>query len=286
MGGGVISLMCTLRMKAPLLSTLTLAEFIQSKNKVCTTMQQHTYLLLQLLISHCLQIDKQVITLCKSEDVWDILKTIIQAVFLMLIVLCLAGKKEAVMDKLYFHVRRMDVTIERSKETLNAAERRLNNSGLHMRMHHLNNKNSKGLLDNDLLSDVDKDESSNRNDEDVGLGLRVERRWKHPRNNLVSDFCIAGWMLCPIAEVREDAKKHIGDDRNKMERLLKKLYVPDKEASSDEVANLLNRFWEEFEHFQNKTGPYASCPHIWHPNNVDIMNGHSHIWHYKTPCRT
>jgi hypothetical protein len=239
------------------------------------------------LISHFLQIDKQVITLCKNEDVWDILKTIIQAVFPMLIVLRLADQKEAVMDKLYYYVRRMDITIERSKDTLNAAERRLNNSGLHMRTQHLNDENSddddnsEGSLDDDLLSDDDDNESSNKNDEDGGLGLRVQRRWKHRRSNLVSDFCIAGWMLCPIAEVREDAKKHIGEDRNTMERLLKKLYAPDKEAASDEVANLLNRFWEEFEHFQNKTGPYASRPHIWHPNNADITNGHSHIWHKK-----
>jgi hypothetical protein len=123
------------------------------------------------LISHFLQIDKQVITLCKNEDVWDILKTIIQAVFPMLIVLRLADQKEAVMDKLYYYVRRMDITIERSKDTLNAAERRLNNSGLHMRTQHLNDENSddddnsEGSLDNDLLSDDDDNEASNKNDE-------------------------------------------------------------------------------------------------------------------------
>jgi hypothetical protein len=66
-------------------------------------------------------------------------------------------------------------------------------------------------------------------------------------------------MLSPIAEVKEDTKKHIGDDRNKMEQLLKKIYAPDKEATSDEVVNLLNQFWEEYED-QNKTGRYASCP--------------------------
>ena len=121
-------------------------------------------------------------------------------------------------------------------------------------------------------------------DNNVGLGLRVERRWKHCRDHLVSDFCIAGWMLCPIAEGREDAKKHTGEDRNRMEQLLKKLYAPNQEASSDEVANLLNRFWEEYVDFQNKTGPYASCPHIWHPNNADIMNGVSHLGIKRTRC--
>jgi hypothetical protein len=206
----------------------------------------------------------------------------------MLIVLRLADKKEAVMDKLYFYIRRMDVTIAKSMETLNAAEQRLKNSGLHMRTQNLNDENSdddgnsEGLLDDDLDSvDNEHAASDDNDDKDVGLGLRVERRWKHRRNHLVSDYCIAGWMLCPIAEVREDAKTHIGEDRNRMEQLLKKLYAPNQEASSDEVANLLNRFWEEYEDFQNKTGPYASRPHIWHPNNADINKGVSHIWHKK-----
>jgi hypothetical protein len=206
----------------------------------------------------------------------------------MLIVLRLADKKEAVMDKLYFYIRRMDVTIAKSMETLNAAEQRLKNSGLHMRTQNLNDENSdddgnsEGLLDDDLDSvDNEHAASDDNDDEDVGLGLRVERRWKHRRNHLVSDYCIAGWMLCPIAEVREDAKTHIGEDRNRMEQLLKKLYAPNQEASSDEVANLLNRFWEEYEDFQNKTGPYANRPHIWHPNNADINKGVSHIWHKK-----
>jgi uncharacterized membrane protein len=99
----------------------------------------------------------------------------------MLIILRLADQKEAVMDKLYFYVRWMDVTIKRSKETLNAAEQCLNNLGLHMRTQNLNDENSnddgnsEGSLEDDLVSDVVKDEASDNNDEDVGLYMRVKR---------------------------------------------------------------------------------------------------------------
>jgi hypothetical protein len=129
----------------------------------------------------------------------------------MLIVLCLANQKEAVMDTLYFYVRRMDATIEKSKETLNAAEERLNNLGFRMRMQHLNDKNSddddnsEGLLEDELDSVVKEEDNAtatvtnNTDGKAVGLGLRVERRCKHCRAKLVSDFCIAGWMLSPIA---------------------------------------------------------------------------------------
>ena len=50
----------------------------------------------------------------------------VRAVFPMLIVLRLADKKEPVMDKLYFYVRRMEKTLEKSKKILDDLEESTN----------------------------------------------------------------------------------------------------------------------------------------------------------------
>lgn len=52
------------------------------------------------------------------------MSNIVRAVFPMLIVLRLADQKEPVMDKLFFYVRRMDLTLERSKGILDEMEKR------------------------------------------------------------------------------------------------------------------------------------------------------------------
>jgi len=38
-------------------------------------------------------------------------------------------------------------------------------------------------------------------------------------------------------------------------------------------------FWEEYEHFTSKTGPYGGCDHIW--VSQDIIQGKSYMWHTK-----
>jgi hypothetical protein len=43
---------------------------------------------------------------------------------------------------------------------------------------------------------------------------------------------------------------------------------------------MINTFWQEFEEFQSKSGPYANCEYI-SQNHIDLTNGNIHFWHKK-----
>jgi hypothetical protein len=55
-------------------------------------------------------------------------------------------------------------------------------------------------------ADQDEEEADENDDANnsENLGDIFVSLWKKRRTNLVSDFAIAGWMLCPIKEVMED----------------------------------------------------------------------------------
>ena len=61
----------------------------------------------------------------KRDTTWEFMTKFVRAVFPMLIVLRLADRKDPVKDKLYFYVRRMDKTLERSKVLLDEIDRNL-----------------------------------------------------------------------------------------------------------------------------------------------------------------
>ena len=46
---------------------------------------------------------------------------------------------------------------------------------------------------------------------------------------------------------------------------------------------MINLFWEEFDYFHSKTGPFENREHIW--VSGDIRLGASHIWHSKNSLR-
>jgi len=134
----------------------------------------------------------------------------VRAVFPMLIVLRLADKKDPVMDKLYFYVRRMDKTLEKSKEILDELESQL--KGVSWRI--LSDLEEPDTPIDD--SDYDLDETieySSDSTEDSGeqsttktLGEKVIDLWNKRRDKLVTDFSIAGWLLSPLPEIRIDRK--------------------------------------------------------------------------------
>ena len=109
----------------------------------------------------------------------------------------------------------------------------------------------------DDLSSEDEDDDKNPTSPDASLGDRVAAFWAWRRPNLVSSYAVAGWMLCPIAEIMEDAREGgMGQDRIVIEDLLTKLYGGELEENDDEIANLINTFWTEYDQFQLKEGPY------------------------------
>jgi hypothetical protein len=202
----------------------------------------------------------------------------------MLIVLRLADQKDPVMDKLYFYIRRMDKTLEKSKQILD---------GLHDRSQGQLWLNISSLSEDGVIIDEEDstDESelkatihdSSTEDSDteskLSLGNKVIDIWKKRREKLVTDFAIAGWLLSPIPEVYEDSRLNMtGEHRDAVDRLLKKMMGAGLADDSDELAAIMYTFWSEFEQFKTKSGHFAKS-YIWNPRNTDIVNGRSHFWH-------
>jgi hypothetical protein len=220
------------------------------------------------------------------------MKKFVRAVFPMLIVLRLADQKDPVMDKLLFYVRRMDQTIEKSKEILDELE--LQTKGASW-------QSIRKLSETNFSSDSEEDDphtngndktNDNPDESDVdttskSLGQKVTEIWHKRRGKLVTDYAIAGWLLSPIPEIYDDSKNNVTQDHKKaVDRLLKKMYATDLADDSDELAFIMNTFWDEFEDFKGKTGPYATA-YIWNAQNNDIRLGKSHLWHKKNSlCST
>ena len=88
-------------------------------------------------------------------------------------------------------------------------------------------------------------------------------------------------MLSPIPEIYNDSKANVtGAHKSAVDRLLKKMFASTLADDSDELAVIMNTFWDEFEHFKSKTGPYAK-PYIWNLQNKDLQHGKSYLWHKK-----
>jgi hypothetical protein len=211
----------------------------------------------------------------------------VRAVFPMLIVLRLADQKDPVMDKLFFYVRRMDMTIEKSKNILDLMEERT--LGISWRVINdiqipsFDDGDSESLIDDNDNDSLDSsDDDSTQDGTDQSLGQRVTGIWFKRRDKLVTDFSIAGWLLSPIPQVYNDCKQSMtGEHRNAVERLLIKMMGSEFADDSDELASLLYFFWEEFEQFQSRSGPYEKS-HIWNLSiNRDLLLGKSYLWHKK-----
>jgi hypothetical protein len=257
MGGHVISMMRTLRLKLPLINTLSSASFVQGNFKI----------------------DKKLIELLKSDSTWQIMTKLVRAIFPLLIVLRLSDEQEPCMDKLYFYVRRMDSTLLKSKEILDEVEKKFSGSSWRTLFDTI-------TIDDDESSSNESEYDTETCDEDdsdtkTTLGQKVIDIWKKRRDKLINDFSIAGWLLSPIPDVYNDSRENSnGQHRNAIDRLLKKMFASQFSDDSDELANLLNDFWEEFEHFISQTGPFEKA-YIWKYNNPDLHHGRSHLWHKK-----
>ena len=228
-----------------------------------------------------IQIEKKFVEIIKCDSTWEIMSKLVRAVFPLLIVLRLTDQQEPFMDKLYFYVRRMDNTLVKSKYILDEVEKQ--SSSISCRT--LLDMNSIDMLNEDSTASESEYDSETCDEEDSltasTLGHKVMEIWNKRRNKLINDFTIAGWLLSPVPEVYEDSIANTkGEHRDAVERLLKKMYATDLADDSEELASLLNGFWDEFEHFQSKTGPFEK-QYIWKGSNPDLRNGRSHFWHKK-----
>lgn len=212
----------------------------------------------------------------------------VRSVFPMLVVLRLADKKEPVMDKLYFYVRRMDRTLDRSKEMLDELEGTTRGVSLHIlnmisdqNINHGDNHCGSDDDTAELYQDDSSEEDREAIDRAVSLGQKVVDIWHKRRSKLVSDYAIAGWLLSPIPEVFEDSKTCMrGEHRDAVDRLLKKMLASGLADDADELGEIMNTFWAEFEDFKSKSGHFDKA-YIWGKQNRDLLVGDSHIWHKK-----
>jgi hypothetical protein len=214
------------------------------------------------------------------------MSNIVRAVFPMLIVLRLADQKEPVMDKLFFYVRRMDLTLEKSKGILDEMEKRTRGASWRslsdIRNHFDPNIDEADFVDDDEEMDESTDSESLADDGTKSLGEKVVEIWLKRRDRLVTDFAIAGWLLSPIPEVyRDSSSNQTGEHRDAVDRLLKKMMGSEFAEDSDELAAIMNTFWEEFEQFKSKSGVFSRA-YIWsETTNSDLSSGKSHVWHKK-----
>lgn len=219
----------------------------------------------------------------KRDSTWEFMKKFIRAVFPMLIVLRLADQKDPVMDKLYFYVRRMDETLEKSKAILDEFESKV--KGISWRiLKDLDETNAPGNDSPSEESEFTNESSTDDDDADPSgktLGDKIILLWNKRRDKLISDFAIAGWMLSPIPQIYDDAARHMSAvHRDAVDRLLKRMIASEFADDSDELAEIMNTFWDEFEHFRSKT-EYFQKSYIWSVTNNDLSTGKSHLWHKK-----
>jgi hypothetical protein len=171
------------------------------------------------------QVEQKLIDLLKRDSTWDIMTKFIRAVFPMLIVLRLADQKEPVMDKLFFYVRRMDKTLEKSKTMLDEVEELMNRLPLRV----VNEICVNGINDEEVYVETEDNETASTTDDNTldgtdkkSLGQKIVDLWCKRREKLVTDFSITGWLLSPIPEIFNDSCHNMtGEYREAVERLLK-----------------------------------------------------------------
>lgn len=75
------------------------------------------------------QIGKSLIKILLSHKFWKDIETIVKATYPLLILLRIADKKKAGMDKLYFYMRRTSECLAKSKIYLDSMQKRFNENG-------------------------------------------------------------------------------------------------------------------------------------------------------------
>ncbi len=115
----------------------------------------------------------------------------------------------------------------------------------------------------------------------------IKHPWMKKKQLLEQDFAITSWALSILPEIQDDVSLNLDSDkRMAIERVITKLHVapnPNSKVAIDKIDVIIDTFWKEFGHFQNKTGVYGL-----HPEGFllpDALNGNSCLWHelYSLP---
>ena len=228
MGGHIISLARTYRLKAALESLVTDSLFMSK------AMGKKG-------------VKEKIVALVKSKSFWNHVLVWLNIMFPLLKLLRLCDKKEPAMDRLYYYVRQADLSLINSREDINKMHQDFSIRDMEDEYYHIENIKKDIDEENDSdneYDDSDEDEEIDDDDDDTDildseanidstlskhdngkdLGNLVINLWKKLRGHLVHSYAIAAWMLSPIPEVMSDAKKHTKEHRLVVDDLIDKLF--------------------------------------------------------------
>jgi hypothetical protein len=249
MAGFFIAFHRMLRLRLPLMATLASAQYKNLKLKK--------------------NVVKQVENFLENTMMWKALFVLVRCLFPPLRVLRLADKCTPGMDQLYYFVRRTDFALENSIKHFETVDYF---SNYEPSAELANDDDEDTALDDDggganddfqaVLDDAYDGDSEEDGDDDTdteagggekpGIGESIIKLWYKRRPQLVSDFAIAGWLLSPLEEIREDAKRNKAPEHAEaMDRVLKKLY---HNRPNDILDGMKDTFWTEWDMFQSKDG--------------------------------
>ena len=223
---------------------------------------------------------------------WNQIYLLTRAVFPCLKALRFCDKSEPSMDKIIYLVHRAEESIKNSLEVLNDLDVfpfLCDDAGLQFEKVQMfdsslsggNGNSGEVYQDEEEKNDESDDDSAAADDEDqdmeaTGLGDKILARWNVRKASLIHDVSITAWALAISPEIREDVKKRLsGDDRNAIEQYITSLFANDSDC---DVPTKIDTFWNEFNHWQKKTGPFANAARFQTP---DALAGRSASWHNK-----
>jgi hypothetical protein len=285
MAGEHIALLCLLRLKNALRSTITSKEWIN----------------LNMFHSDC--------AILMNPDFWKLLFVMCRALYAPMRVLRLADQKTPAMDKLYYYVLQTDRMLPTylqdaeelaknflTNDTLSAMDRP-STAGLSLlagTQDDAEDADDEYQLDGDNIldgteeatrdSESDDDIDGSDADDDAGIALKstIMQFWKKQRPKLIHDYSLVGYILSPNPTIMEHAmsnKRQIHDDA--VERLITKLLLDPSlvgSAKNTQRAHLIDTFMEEYGDFTNRRGLFAR-DNTWIIAADDSTK--SYKWHYK-----
>ena len=224
MAGWIIAFHCLMRLKEPLISTVSCAEWhnykFGSSNKKKKDAPNH---------------------IVNDPKFWQEVCILVQAMYPVLRVLRLADSNSAGMDKLYYYVRQTMVALEKSRETLNGnivcglfalrpQDVRLFNLQGQDKPYNLDEEDPDLDLEHDASDyDIDVVESEDDDNSDASnirrpLGDCIMLLWEARAKRLSSDFAVLGWMVSVVPAIRLDAASFMASHKAQAINVLRKLW--------------------------------------------------------------
>jgi hypothetical protein len=282
-----------LRLRLALMATLSSAEYKRLK-----------------LTRRCVQLAEKFL---EDDDMWNGLFVLVRCLFPPLRVLRLADKQSPGMDQIHYFVRKTDVALQRSVQSFSqmsffdpavdteddnetVASEANSEGATELENDHEANAEFEAVIAEAYDSDSDSDnaDGDTESDEELvaglptgidggDLGQNIMQLWKKRRPKLVSDFAVAGWLLCPLEQVRRDVGiSRSGSHNEAMDRVLTKLLNGNNE---EEMGKEKDTFWTEWEMFHNRNGAAygPTRKYIW--NSELLRRRESAKWHaqYSVP---